>query len=232
MIEITWIGHASFQFKLDSGEVVLLDPWLEGNPMRPEGFEVAGADIILVSHGHSDHLGGVRPLAAKYSPLIVSNYEIACWLESKGVANTIGIGKGGTCEVGPLKVTMTHAIHSSSIVDDGKTLYGGEPAGFILHFPDGRRAYYSGDTGVMMDMKIIADLYSPELAILPVGSHYTMGPREAAYACRLLRPKKVIPMHYGTFPVLTGRPQQLAHELRDLPEIEILTLEPGKPVNW
>ncbi len=181
-----------------------------------------------MTHGHFDHLAGVLPLAEKFSPKIVANFEMAAWLESKGAANTIGMNKGGTCSLGPIEVTMTHAIHSSSIMDDGKTLYGGEPAGFILHFADGRNAYFAGDTGPMMDMKLIADLYTPELAILPVGSHYTMGPREAAYACRMLRPKKVIPMHFGTFPALSGRPEHLRRELSDLPEIECVGARAGQ----
>jgi L-ascorbate metabolism protein UlaG (beta-lactamase superfamily) len=151
---------------------------------------------------------------------------------SKGAANTIGMNKGGTVDAGGLKATMTHAIHSSSIQDDGKSIYGGEAAGFVFHFAEGRRAYFAGDTGVMPDMKLIADLYAPELAFLPIGGHYTMGPREAAMACRMIRPKKVIPMHYGTFPPLTGRPAHLAALIEDLPGTEVWSLEPGKTVTW
>jgi L-ascorbate metabolism protein UlaG (beta-lactamase superfamily) len=142
------------------------------------------------------------------------------------------MNKGGSQQIGPLKVTMTHAVHSCGILDEGRILYGGEAAGYVIQLPDGRSLYFAGDTNVFSDMQLIAELYRPELAFLPIGDLFTMSPREAALACRLLKPAKVIPMHFGTFPPLTGTPQQLAELIRDLPEVEVWPLEIGKAVTW
>src|SRR5215470_6228072 len=232
MIEITWLGHGTYKIRLESGEVVLVDPWLEGNPSYPKDHNFDRVDAILVSHGHFDHIHDVLPLAQKFSPPVVAIYETAHWLESKGVKNTIGMNKGGTAVVGPVSVTMTHAVHSCGILDDGKIIYGGEAAGYVLEFPDGRRAYFSGDTNVFSDMQLIAEIYQPELAFLPIGDLYTMSPREAAVACRMLKAKQVIPMHFGTFPPLTGRPEELARLIGGSVATEVLSLEPGKAVNW
>ena len=171
------------------------------------------------------------PLAKKFSPQVVCIYETGQWLESKGVKNVCPMNKGGTQGVGPISVTMTHAVHSCGILDDGKIIYGGEACGYILHLQDGRRVYFAGDTNVFSDMALIEQLYQPELAFLPIGDLFTMSPREAALACRLLKPKKVIPMHFGTFPPLTGRPHALADLIRDL-KTEVWELEPGKTVEW
>jgi L-ascorbate metabolism protein UlaG (beta-lactamase superfamily) len=233
MIEITWLGHASFQLKLDSGEVYLLDPWTEGNPKYPASHKIERADAILISHGHFDHSASVVQLAKKHSSKVIANYEICMWLQSKGIETIMPMNKGGAQQVGAVKATMTHAMHSSGIQEeDGKIIYGGEPAGWILEFNDGRSAYYAGDTDVFGDMKLIADLYKPELAFLPIGDLFTMGPRQAALACRLLQPGKVIPMHWGTFPPLTGRPEHLAEAIRNLSGTQVWTLEPGIPVQW
>lgn len=232
MLEITWLGHSSFQLRLPSGETLLLDPWVEGNPKYPKDFEIKRADAILVSHGHFDHIASVVSLAKKFQASVAAIYEIASWLESKGVSKVTGMNKGGTVALGPFQATMTHAMHSSSIQDGDKVIYGGEPAGYVIHLPDGRKAYFAGDTTVFGDMRLIAELYQPELAFLPIGDLYTMGPKEAALACRLLRPRKVIPMHWGTFPPLTGRPDELAALISDLTGTEVWTLEPGVPVNW
>lgn len=232
MIEITWLGHSSFQLRLKTGETILLDPWLEGNPKHPAGFELKRVDAILVTHGHFDHIASVAPVAQRFGSQVVAIHEIATWLGTKGVQNCVGMNKGGTCRVAGLEVTMTHALHSSSIQDGDTMIAAGEAAGYVLGFADGRRAYYAGDTAVFGDMRLIAELYEPELAFLPIGDHYTMGPKQAAMACRMLRPKTVIPMHWGTFPVLAGRPEQLAAEIKDLADTKVWTLEPGKPVEW
>jgi L-ascorbate metabolism protein UlaG (beta-lactamase superfamily) len=231
MIQITWLGHANFEIKFESGEVLLLDPWIEGNPAYPKDYKIEKADAIAVSHGHGDHMGDVVPLAKRFGSKVAAMVEVAGFCASKGVKNTIGFNKGGTVDLGFVKLTMTHALHSSSITDGDKMIYGGEPVGFILTFKDGRRAYFAGDTAIFSELALYADIYHPELAFLPIGDHYTMGPEEAAYAARLLKVKKIIPMHYGTFPVLTGRPEQLEEKLAGT-GIQVLTLKQGQPITW
>ena len=232
MVEITWLGHATFQLRLDSGEVFVMDPWVDGNPKYPKGHQFSRIDAILISHAHFDHIHDAVPLAKRFKPKVVAIYETCVWLTSKGVETCSGMNKGGTQDVGPLKVTMTHAIHSCGIQDGDQIIYGGEAAGYVLHLPDGRTIYFSGDTAVFSDMQLIEKLYHPDLAFLPIGDFYTMGPREAALACRMLKPKKVIPMHFGTFPALTGTPQEVAALLKDFPQCEIWPVEPGRPVKW
>jgi L-ascorbate metabolism protein UlaG (beta-lactamase superfamily) len=229
MIEITWLGHAACQFRLESGEVILVDPWL-GNPKAPQGFELSRADVVLITHGHSDHTGEIVSIAQQFSPQIVANYEICLWLNSKGVENTRPMNKGGSQKVGPVTVRMTHALHSSGITDGDQVIYGGEAGGYVIEFPNGRSIYHAGDTSVFSDMALIQQLYKPEVAILPVGDLFTMSPEEAALACSLLKPQRVIPIHFGTFPPLTGTPQKLASLLGAGPQVWELT--PGEPVQW
>ena len=231
-MHITWLGHSSFELKLPTGEVILCDPWLTGNPSYPAGHRLTRCDAILISHAHGDHVGSSVAIAAEFPQAkVVAMYELAVHLEKKGVKNTIGMNKGGTCDLGFAQVSMTHAMHSSSFEDEGAgRVYGGESAGFAVHAA-GKKLYFAGDTCVFGDMRIIADLYGPlDAALLPIGDLYTMGPREAAYATRLLRPKLVIPMHWGTFPVLTGTPAALAAELKDLPGTAVAHLRPGESV--
>ena len=230
MLEITWLGHGTFQLRLDSGEVLVLDPWIEGNPAYPAGHSFSRVDALLISHGHFDHIHDAVALAKQFSPQVVAIFETCLWLGSKGVGNTCGMNKGGSQKIGPVTVTMTHAVHSCGIQDGDQVIYGGEACGYVLRLPDGRALYFAGDTNVFSDMALIRELYQPELAFLPIGDLYTMSPREAALACRLLQPAKVIPMHFGTFPPLTGRPDQLAELIRDLPGTQVWPLEPGRPV--
>jgi L-ascorbate metabolism protein UlaG (beta-lactamase superfamily) len=230
-MQITWLGHGTFQFKLPSGEVIIMDPWTDGNPAYPKGFDIQRADTIAITHGHFDHIHDVIPLSEKFSPQIVGIFETCTWLESKGVKNTHGMNKGGSQKVGGVTFTMTHAVHSCGILDDGKIVYGGEAAGYVLRFADGRALYFAGDTNVFSDMQLIEQLYRPELAFLPIGDYYTMGPPEAALACKLLKAKRVVPMHFGTFPPLIGRPEQLGKLIADL-ETQVWELNPGEAVEW
>jgi L-ascorbate metabolism protein UlaG (beta-lactamase superfamily) len=230
-MEITWLGHGTFEFRLPSGQVILMDPWTDGNPVYPKGHEIHRVDTICITHGHFDHIHDAVPLAQKFSPEVAGIFETCHWLESKGVKNTRPMNKGGSQKLGDLTLTMTHAVHSCGILDDGKIIYGGEAAGYVMRFPDGRALYFAGDTNVFSDMQLIQQLYRPELAFLPIGDLYTMGPEEAAMACRLLQPRRVVPMHFGTFPPLTGRPERLSSLIADL-ETEVWQLEPGQTVEW
>jgi L-ascorbate metabolism protein UlaG (beta-lactamase superfamily) len=232
MLEITWLGHGTFQLRLESGEMVLFDPWIEGNPSFPPEHKFTRVDTILITHGHFDHIHDAVPLARQFQPKVVAIYETGVWLESKGVANVMAMNKGGSQLVGSVKVTMTHAVHSCGILDEGKIIYGGEASGYVVEVPGGRRLYFAGDTNVFSDMQLIAELYQPELAFLSIGDLFTMSPLEAAKACRILKPRKVVPMHFGTFPPLTGTPAKLAELIRDLPGTEVWPLEIGKPVKW
>jgi L-ascorbate metabolism protein UlaG (beta-lactamase superfamily) len=231
MVEITWLGHSSFQFTLDSGEVLLTDPWLD-NPKFPKGYSLSRVDAILVSHGHFDHMASVVPLAKQFGATVVGIYELCQFVKARGVEVIAPMNKGGSQRLGPVKITMTHALHSSGAEDDnGNIVYMGDPAGFVLRFADGRSIYFAGDTAVFAEMALIGQLYKPELAILPIGDLFTMDPAEAALACGMLKPGIVIPMHWGTFPPLTGRPEHLADLIKDQPA-QVWALEPGQTVRW
>ena len=227
-MELTWLGHSACELKLASGEVVLIDPFLTGNPHYSASQQVSRCDAILLTHGHGDHLGDTVALAKRFTPQVAAIHELAVWLEGKGVTRTIGMNKGGTINLGFLRVTMVHAQHSSST--HGDLLYLGEAAGFVVE-AEGKRLYFAGDTGVFGDMRLIAEIHGPlDVAALPIGDCYTMGPKEASYACRLLRPKVVLPIHWGTFPMLTGTPDALEALIADLPGTRMAQVSPGDAI--
>ncbi len=222
-MELTWLGHSAF--RLDAaGKRIYIDPFLNGNPKCPESEQAPErVDVIAVTHGHGDHVGDTIALAKEHGATVVAPVELADWLESQGVEKLLDPNKGGTVSVDGVRFTMTNAFHSSS-TNDGK--YTGEPCGIVVR-AEGKSVYFAGDTCVFGDMALIARLYKPDLAVLPIGDHYTMGPEEAAVAAELLGVKRVVPCHYGTFPPLVGRPDTLA-ELA--PGVTIEKLEPGDSV--
>lgn len=229
-IELTYLGHSTFKIKSPGGKVLILDPWVMGNPACPDEMKkVEKVDIIAVTHAHFDHIGDAVAIGREHQPKVVGIYETCVWLNSKGVENIAPMNKGGTQEVDGIKFTMVHADHSCGIQEeDGSIIYGGEAVGYVLEFENGFRVYHAGDTAVFSDMKLIAEIYKPELAMIPIGDLFTMSPTEAAYACRFLQAKHVIPMHYATFPLLTGTPAQLRELTGDIKGLEIIELKPGE----
>lgn len=229
--KLTWLGHAAFRIETPSGKVILVDPWIQTNPMCPEANKkFQHVDTMLITHGHFDHIADALDLGKKFKPQIVGIYELCAWLESKGVANTNAMNKGGTQKTGEIEVTMVNAAHSCGIKDGDEIVYGGEACGYIIRLPGGFTVYHAGDTALFGDMKLIGELYAPDVALLPIGDHYTMGPREAAMAIRFLNVRHVIPMHFGTFPALVGRPEQVRELTQDISGLEIHALQPGESI--
>lgn len=225
---ITWLGHATVLIQTAKGTSVLIDPFMAGNPKYPKDFELPSKlDFILLTHGHGDHISDVVPVAKKHGSTVVAIYELADYVAGHGVDKdkTIGMNLGGTVQLNDVAATMVEAKHSSGAQDEKGTHYVGVAAGYVLTIAGSPVLYHAGDTAVFSDMKLIADLYQPEVAMLPIGGHFTMGPKEAAVAAKFLGAKTVLPLHFGTFPPLKGTPAEVAKLVG--PGVQVVDWKPG-----
>ncbi len=225
-VKITWLGHSVFLFEAE--KKLLIDPFISGNPLAPCSPEELNPDIIAVTHGHRDHLGDTIEIGKRTGCRIISVHEVANYIKSKGVFAE-GMGKGGTVNVEGIKLTMTDALHSSSIDASGFSFDGGSPAGFIIRIND-HSIYHAGDTGVFGDMQLIGELYEPELALLPIGDKFTMGIKEATKAVELIQPKIVVPMHYNTFDVISQDPLKFKQAVESKTNTKVIIMQPGQSI--
>ena len=229
--KLTWLGHAAIFIESPKGARIAIDPWIANNPKFPQGFDYGRLDAVAATHGHFDHFGedGIA-LAKKSGATVVGIFELALHCGANGVEKVSGMNKGGSQEVAGVRFRMVQAVHSAGTSGAGReTNFPADPCGYVLTFEDGFRVYHAGDTNVIADMALIGELYEPDLALLPIGDFYTMGPREAAKACQLLGVPRVIPIHWGTSPILTGTPAMLRKEIakRGL-ATEVVELAPGQ----
>ncbi|MGB9940180.1 metal-dependent hydrolase [Methanosarcina sp.] len=225
-VKITWLGHSAFL--LEAEKKLLIDPFISGNPIAPCSPEEMNPDVIAVTHGHRDHLGDTIEIGKRTGCRIISIHEVANYIKSKGVFAE-GMNKGGTVHVEGIKLTMTEALHSSSIDASGFSFDGGCPAGFIIRI-NGHSIYHAGDTGIFGDMQLIGELYEPEIALLPIGDRFTMGIKEAAKAVELIRPEIVIPMHYNTFDVISQDPLEFKQAVESKTGAKVIIMQPGQSI--
>ncbi len=226
-MKITWLGHAAFL--IEGKKKILIDPFLEGNPMAAVKPEEVETDIICITHAHGDHIGDSEKIAKKCGAKIVSTYEIASLFQEKGI-EAIGMNIGGTVDIDGVKISMVSAAHTSCLPEDPKG-YGGVATGFVIEAEEGKRVYHAGDTGLTSEFLIIGEYYSPTVALLPIGGHFTMGIDEAVYAIGMIKPKHVIPMHYNTFPVINVDPEEFKEKVeRKYRYVKVHVLKPGESV--
>jgi L-ascorbate metabolism protein UlaG (beta-lactamase superfamily) len=225
-LRITWLGHATMLVETTKGTTLLIDPFINGNPKYPKDFVLPEKiDYILLTHGHGDHIGDAVPAAKKSGAKVIAINELASFIGKQGIENTVGMNLGGTVQLSDVAATMVDAKHSAGAQDASGTNYVGVATGFVLTPDEGPVLYHAGDTTVFGDMKLIGELYKPEVAMLPIGGHFTMGPREAALATKLLGAKTVLPMHWGTWPILDGTPAELAKLVE--PGVKVVDWKPG-----
>jgi len=232
---ITWLGHATVLIQTAQGTNILIDPFIAHNPKYPKDFVLPEKiDYVLLTHGHGDHISDAAPVAKKHGSTVVAIYELADYIAKQGVTQTMGMNLGGTVSLGSgtpadVTATMVDAKHSAGAADEMGTHYVGVATGFVLAVAGGPVLYHAGDTCVFGDMQLIRELYQPRIAMLPIGGYYTMDPKEAAVACRLLAPETVLPIHWGTFPPLTGTPAELAALVG--PDVKVVEWKPGDEIS-
>lgn len=228
-MKLTWLGHSAFHLEM-GGKNILIDPFFTGNSTYPAGHEdrLERVDYIALTHGHSDHLGDTARLAKKYGSTVLAQFEICQYLGSKGLDKFQPMNIGGSVRVDGVTVSMVHAQHSSALIENGVPVTMGDPAGLVFESSGAPVVYHAGDTGLFSDMALIQRLYKPEVGLLPIGDRFTMGPEAAAIACNeFLDLKYIVPIHWGTFPLLTGDPQKFKSLVR---RGEVLLPKPGDPV--